>query len=202
MIDTGGGSGGQTANPFEAPEIPGGRVNDMPAGKTNTAADPDPELQEMKELLEESVSLEMGSTESDNKLQMQFDSRGLIVRLAVKDFFDEGEVEVQPDLRPVLERIGRIVMKTRHLVRIEGHTDKAEASIAPKSGYASDWELSAARASWVVKYWVKRFDLDPSKIGIAGYSHHRPLASGDDQWSRSKNRRIEVIILNNTYETP
>src|SRR5688572_6679508 len=109
MIDLGGNSGGSTANPFDNVEPSGGRAQNLPAGKTNTAADPDPDLQEMKELLEESISLELGVTDISDKIQMQFDSRGLVVRLAAKDFFEPGETEVRADLRPILDRIGRIV---------------------------------------------------------------------------------------------
>jgi len=197
MVDLGGASGGETANPFDTLDSPEGRIHNLPAGKTNTAADPDPELQEMKELLEETVSLELGATETSEKLQMQFDSRGLVVRVATKDFFDDGEVECRPDLRPILDRIGRVVAGSRRLVRIEGHTDSGEAKT---SKYASDWELSAARAAWVAKYWIARQNIDPKRMGVAGYSHFRPLSLGHKPWERAKNRRVEIIILNNRFE--
>jgi chemotaxis protein MotB len=199
MVDLGGNAGGNTANPFENLELPGGRAINLPAGKTHTATDPDPELQDMKELLEESISLELGVTDISDKVQMQFDSRGLVVRLAAKDFFGENEGDVRPDMRPVLDRIGRVVAKTKHLVRIEGHTDPSEEH---PPGYPSDWELSSARADWVARYWVKRFDLDPRRLGAAGYAHYRPLSETGDEWGRAKNRRVEIIILNNQYETP
>ena len=199
MIDLGGKSGGETANAFEAMEPPGGRAMNLPAGKTNTAGDPDPQLQEMKELLEESISLELGVTEISDRMQMIFYSRGLVVRLAAKDFFEHEDVEVRPDLRPILDRIARIVSKTKRLVRIEGHTDPSEANT---QGFASDWELSAARAAWVAKYWLRRFDVDPKRVGIAGYSHFRPLSQSDHEWGRATNRRVEIIILNNLYEAP
>lgn len=199
MVDLSGTAGGQTANPFEEVEPPGGRAVNLPAGKTHTAADPDPELQEMKELLEETVSLELGVSDLSDKMQMEYDSRGLIVRLAAKDFFGDGEVAVRADLRPVLERIGQVLAKSKRLVRVEGHTDPAEEKMG---GFASGWELSAARAAWVVKYWVQRFDLDPRRFGAAGYSHFRPLTDKTDEWNRGKNRRVEIIILNNQYEAP
>lgn len=198
MVDLGGSSGGDTANPFDTLDSPEGRIHNLPAGKTNTSADPDPELQEMKELLEETVSLELGATETSEKLQMQFDSRGLVVRVATKDFFDDGEVECRPDLRPILDRIGRVVASSRRLVRIEGHTDQGE--IKHVGAHASDWELSAARAAWVAKYWMNRQSINPKRVGIAGYSHFRPLSNGRQPWERAKNRRVEIIILNNRYE--
>lgn len=199
MVNLEGSAGGPTVNPFDATEVPGGRAMNLPAGKTHTAADPDPELQEMKEKLEESISLELGVSDISQKVHMQFDSRGLIVRLAAKDFFDDSSADVRPDLRPILDRIGRVVSKTKRLVRVEGHTDPSEAHA---EGFSSDWELSSARAAGVVKYWVQKFDIDPSRIGVAGYAHYRPLSEKTDEWSRAKNRRVEIIILNNEYESP
>src|SRR4051812_48297446 len=82
MVSLGGLSNGVSVNQFDAPESRGGRALDLPAGKTNTSASSDPKLQEVKELLEESITLELGATEVSDKLQMQFDSRGLVVRVA------------------------------------------------------------------------------------------------------------------------
>ncbi len=199
MINLGGRSGGATANPFEHEEMPGGRVMNLPAGKTNTAADPDPGLQEVREILEESISLELGVTELSEKVQMVYDSRGLVVRLAAKDFFDAGEADVRIDLRPILDRIGRTLSTSRRLIRIEGHTDPAESDMA---GYASGWELSAARASWVARFWTKRHDFDLKRVGVAGYSHYRPLTDSKTEWGKASNRRVEIIVLNNIYESP
>ncbi|OFZ81202.1 MAG: hypothetical protein A2583_05315 [Bdellovibrionales bacterium RIFOXYD1_FULL_53_11] len=197
MIDLGGKAGGDSPNAFEDIDTSGGRTHNLPAGKSNTSADPDPQLQEMRDLLEETISLELGVTDLSEKMQMQFDSRGLVVRLAAKDFFEQGAIEVRPDLRPILDRIGRIVAKTKRIVRIEGHSDPSESNT---EGYASDWDLSAARASWVARYWLKRLEMDPRRIGIAGYSHHRPLTDNANEWGRAANRRVEIIILNSLYE--
>jgi chemotaxis protein MotB len=199
VVDGTGNSGGNTANPFDTIESQSGRVLNMPQGKTHTAADPDPELQSMKELLEETISLELGSTEISDKVQLNYDSQGLVVRLAAKDFYDKGDVAVRMDMQPILDRIGRVLAKTKRLIRVEGHTDPSEVSTEV---YPTDWELSAARAAWAVRYFVKRFSIDPKRVGAAGYSHYRPLSAGTDAPSRAKNRRIEIIILNNTYAEP
>lgn len=194
-----GAAGGDTVNQFDSPNpAGGGRIQDMPAGKTNTAADPDPSLQEVRELLEESISLEVGAVNSSDALQMAYDSRGLVLRLAVNDFFDPGEIEPRQDLRPLLDRIGRVLATTKRLIRVEGHTDQSEDNM---KGTVGSWELSAARAAWVVRYWLKRFDVDPRRIGIAGYAHFRPIGDSRTEMGRGRNRRIEVIVLNNKYET-
>ncbi len=197
MVNLGGNSGGNTINLGDNADPAGGRLDNLPAGKTHTAADPDPDLQGVRELLEETISLEFGGTEVSDRPQMQFDSRGLVVRVAAKDYFAEGEIEVRPDLRPVLDRIGDVLSKTNRLIRLEGHTDEGEKL---SSRFSNHWEFSSARASWVANYWLKRFEFDPSRIGVAGYGFYRPLAKGSDPWKRAKNRRVEIIILNNKYD--
>jgi chemotaxis protein MotB len=84
-------------------------------------------------------------------------------------------------------------------VRIEGHADPSEAET---KSFPSDWELSSARAAWVAKYWVRRMNMDPKRLGIAGYGHFRPLNKSSNEWERAKNRRVEIIVLNNLYEAP
>jgi chemotaxis protein MotB len=191
MLDTSGTSGGNTINTMFEEQIPGGRINDMPAGKTHTAADPDPDMIETKELLEESISVELGVTDLADRPTMEFDSRGMVIRLAAKDFFEKDSSEVKMDLRPVLDKIAMVLSKSKRHIRVEGHTDPLEAN---------GWDLSTARASWVVKYWLKRFDIESSRVGVAGYSHFRKLTNRKDEWSKGSNRRVEIIVLNNRYE--
>ncbi len=198
MLDLGGASGGTTVNPFESSESIGGRVLDMPAGKTHTAQDRDRELQEVRELLEEALSLEVGVVDPSEKLQLSYDSQGLMVRLSVNDFFQVGESGVREDLRPILDRVGKVLARTKRHVRVEGHVDPGEVA-GVKDG-SKPWELSAARASWVAQYWIKRFGVDPKRIGVASYAHHRPLSRGTSDWDRSRNRRVEIVILNNQYQ--
>lgn len=198
-VELSGTGGGDTARPFEPLESPGGRTQNMPAGKTNTATERDTELHDIRDLLEESISLEFGVADVSDKAQMIFDSRGLVVRMTGKDLFRQGETEVAMDLRPLLDRIGRVLARSNRIFRVEGHTDASEAKV---QGFPSDWELSATRAAWVAKYLIQRFDLDPKRVGVAGYSHFRPVAQGTDKFSQAKNRRVEIVVLNNQYETP
>jgi chemotaxis protein MotB len=199
MVDMQGSSGGQTLNQFENTEPRGGRVVDLPAGKANTAADPDPELQDMRDLLEQSISLDAGAATASDQLKLEYDSRGLIIRLAVKEVFAPGEVVVPEDLRPLLDSIGKVIAGATHLVRIEGHADSTESKTL-SADYPSLWELSAARAGWVARFWMKRFNIDPARIGIAGYADQRPLGPSTTDAERGRNRRVEIIILNNRYE--
>jgi len=204
-------------SPFAGSE--GGEGNEGGAGTSATSApdtkDPHGELHQLKSELEEIAGLETGESDLNERMQTVIEKRGLVVRLSAKDFFAPGESLVRSDLHPLLDRIGRVVARSSRPISIEGYSDVGEATKTP--GYASDWELSAARAAWVARYWIGRFSIDPSRIGIAGFAHFRPLplddvsgASGGESaasapgaaraktsaWERGKNRRIEIVILN------
>ena len=151
------------------------------------------DLNELQARIAESMSQELSTADLSDQMQTVVNHQGLVVRLAAADFFDDGQSAVRPELRPILDRIGRVLLKSDRQVRIEGHTDLAEEARLGK--FSSGWELSGARAAWVLRYWVEHLGLDPRRLGAAGYSYYRPLSEKTDEWNRGKNRRIEVVIL-------
>ena len=159
-----------------------------------TPALKDLELQQVKELMQETLETETGSPGLPDQLEMIQTQQGLILRIAAEDFFGVGEVEPKSDFKPLLNRIGKIVASTHRPIRIEGYTDEQEVA-----ANASDWELSAGRAAWLAKYWIEKFKIDPRRISVAGLSHFHPLIppsiAQKSDWARGRNRRIEVILV-------
>lgn len=192
-IELKGTSGGTAVTPFDPPVVPGGRIVDLPAGKTNVAMDADPELQLAREQLEESIALELGSSHLSEALQTRFENRGLVLTLATQDLFAPGSSQVREDFQPLLDRVAKVVARGKRQVRIEGHADVLES----KGG--GGWELSVARATSVAKLWMQRFQLDPKRLGVAGYGDFRPVSQGTSVFDLARNRRIEVVILNQKF---
>lgn len=84
--------------------------------------------------------------------------------------------------------------KINNPVIIEGHTD----SIPIKSGkYSSNWELSTARATSVINYIVASKRINPRRLSAVGYGEYVPIAENTSNSGRIKNRRVDIIILNN-----
>jgi chemotaxis protein MotB len=188
--------GGDKLEQFQERSPSGGRPIDMPAGKMNTQADEEKELQNLKEVLEETISLELGVANHSDQLEMVYDSKGFVLRIAIKNFFDHGSSEVKPDLIPILFRVGKVVSKTHRLIRIEGHTDKTELLHG-----GPDWALSTARAAWVAQFWMKSFpSMKPNRLQVAGNAHFRPLSDDDAPESLAADRRVEIIVLNDQYK--
>jgi chemotaxis protein MotB len=185
---------GFTVNPFDAQNSAPPPVAATPGSGAPLGATPNTELRETKQALDEAMSAdsELAHLKIDDKMQVFYDSRGLVVRLSAPDLFEQGQVEARRDYRSVLDRIAAVVGKTGRAVRIEGYTDVSENKTR---GYASDWELSAARAAWVAQYWIARHHIDPSRLSVSGLSHFRPITGGKTELARGKNRRVEIVIL-------
>jgi chemotaxis protein MotB len=195
--------GGDKMDTLSEVNPPGGRPINLPAGKTNAATTSEAELQNLKEVLEETISLELGVANPSDNLEMVYDSKGLVLRIAIKGFFDHNESVVKQDLLPVLYRIGKVLQTSHRMIRLEGHTDGTEGaegrSIASGAGPA--WDLSTKRAAWVADYWIKNFpSMKPERLQVAGAAHFHPLADNSTAEGQSVNRRVEVIVLNEQYK--
>src|SRR6185437_14543199 len=167
----------------------------MPAGKVN-AATSDDDLQHMKDILEETISLELGVSNPSDQLEMVYDSKGLVLRIAVKGFFSPNESQVREDLLPILYKVGKVLSTSHHVIRIEGHNDNTE--LTPGGG--PNWELSTERAAWVANYWMKNFPaMKPERLQVAGDAHFHPIADNSTAEGRAINRRVEIIVLNEQY---
>lgn len=188
---------GDKMDQFEERNPAGGRPMNMPAGKINAATTAEAELQNLKELLEETISLELGVTNPSEQLEMIYDSKGFVLRIAVKGFFDHNSSEVKSDLIPLLNRIGKVLQTTRKVIRLEGHTESSELTRVDNP----NWELSTSRAAWVANYWIKSFPgFKPEKLQVSGAAHFHPIASNATEEGMSANRRVEIIVLNEQYK--
>lgn len=111
-------------------------------------------------------------------------------------FFPSAEAEVREEMRPVLRKIADFLRLTRSQVYIEGHTDSIPLTQGP---YASNEELSTARALSIVEYLIKEAEVPASTVAAVGLGDTRPRASNADPSGRNRNRRVEIICKNKTY---
>jgi chemotaxis protein MotB len=126
------------------------------------------------------------------RVDIHRDARGLIVSLPQEAAFAIGSTDVSPEARDLINRVAAAVAPTLHAIRIEGHTDNVPIRTAR---YASNWELSTARASAVVAFLVERAEFDPARLSAAGYGEFHPRVPNDTAQNRARNRRIDIVIL-------
>jgi len=117
-----------------------------------------------------------------------------------KILFDLGKTELKEQGKNVLLRIGRILKKNQFYksIQIEGHTDNLPITGMLRSKYPSNWELSSARSTSVVRYMHDHAGLEPRFLSATGYSEYHPVVENTDEESRGLNRRIELILVYTT----
>jgi len=131
-------------------------------------------------------------TESKGSITIKRDTRGVIISVADKYFFESGSADLKEDSKRVLDKIAVALLKYPNMIRIEGHTDNVPIH---NEKFPSNWELSAARAINVAKYFINNHNIQPERISTVGYSEYRPIASNNTPEGRAKNRRVDIVIL-------
>jgi len=119
----------------------------------------------------------------------------LTVNLVEKILFDSGSADIKKDGKKVIDRVAEILKKVADKqIRVEGYTDNVPISSRLEKKFASNWELSTARATTVARYLQDK-GIDPKLLGACGYSEYRPIASNDTDEGRANNRRIEIALI-------
>jgi chemotaxis protein MotB len=124
---------------------------------------------------------------------------GLVVSLREIGFFDSGSAELRPDSEAAMARIGQALAQLPNNVRVEGHTDNVPIHTAR---FASNWELSTARATEIVRLFITRFDLPPARLSAGGYAEFHPAAPNDSAEGRTLNRRVDIVVLPDANQPP
>jgi chemotaxis protein MotB len=162
---------------------PGG-AKKAPEEKNLKAVELAPSLRFLTEELKKEI--EMG------RIQINMQTRGLVVSFNQATLFPSGEDVVSSDVYPSLEKIAAAMLKIPNPVRLEGHTDSIPISTAR---FHSNWELSAARSIAVMELLAANFGVPREKMSIAGYADTAPVASNETQDGRARNRRVDIVLL-------
>lgn len=147
------------------------------------------ELMELKKKIDEYVK-EKGLEEM---ITTEIQEIGLVVRITTDEVvFDLGSAVLKPLAMAFLDHLAPLLKETKYEIWVEGHTD--DIPIQPGFIYPSNWELSTARASSVIRYLIERWQYDPGRLSAAGYADTKPRFPNDSPGHRALNRRVEVVI--------
>jgi chemotaxis protein MotB len=120
------------------------------------------------------------------------ETEGLVISLREFGFFDSGSAALKPSALPALDRIASILALRACRLRIEGHTDNVPIHTAQM---ASNWELSTARSTELVRLLIQRYRFSPKRLSAAGYAEYHPIAGNETPQGRAQNRRVDLFIL-------
>ncbi|QKE41113.1 MAG: OmpA family protein [Ferrovum myxofaciens] len=122
--------------------------------------------------------------------------RGIVIDLNAQVLFQEGDADLQANAYPPLDEVAKVLNTTGLAVEVKGHTDNIPISIAR---YPSNWELSTARASGVVRFFIND-GVVSQRLTAAGDAENDPLVPNDSPEDRARNRRVTVTVLTPTLK--
>jgi len=117
---------------------------------------------------------------------------GLVISLREAGFYHSGSAAPDIESNRALDHVAETLAATPYDLRIEGHTDNVPIHT---SQFASNWELSTARASELAKILIVHYGFAPERLSAAGYAEYHPVAGNDTPDGRSQNRRVDIIVL-------
>ena len=116
----------------------------------------------------------------------------LIIRLPERLMFDLGDARLRDEGKAAIGEIADEVAPRELNIRIEGHTDPAPIRTYQ---FPSNWELSTARATAVVRSLIDTTKITPDRISAAGYAEFHPIATNDTPEGRAQNRRVDLVLV-------
>jgi chemotaxis protein MotB len=144
-----------------------------------------PSLQRLTKELEDEIKA--------GKLEMRLEARGLVISLKQSAFFPSGQDALDKANLPTIKKVADVIRDLPNTIQLEGHTD----SIPIHNGrFKSNWELSCARAIAVMEVLVETFQLKQERFSVVGRAETVPVDTNETPEGRSRNRRVDVIIVN------
>ena len=132
----------------------------------------------------------------ENEVSVSISERGVVISLKDTVLFESGSAVVRSENVANLIEIGDAIKAVDNYVRVEGNTDNVPIHNAD---FSNNWELSVMRAATVLDLIVQKAKFPPQKISAIGYGEYRPITSNGTTAGKTKNRRVDIIILSQDY---
>jgi chemotaxis protein MotB len=117
---------------------------------------------------------------------------GLVVSLRETGFYDSGSAALRPASEPAVQRIAETLRAQANNIRIEGHTDTVPIH---NTQFASNWELSTARATEMIRLFITHYNFPATRLSAAGFAEYHPVTSNGTAEGRAQNRRVDIVVL-------
>lgn len=151
------------------------------------------QMEQQAEQLKEALKNEI----DEGLVAVEMAESKIIIRIREKGSFSSGSADFNPGFLDVIDRISDAIVKSPGRVIVAGHTDNAPIYT---SRFRSNWELSSARAVTVVHALMMNPGVSQDRILVEGHAESHPLVPNDSAENRSKNRRVELILVRDDDE--
>ena len=192
ILDLGTGISAQVVTPPIL--IDGEKADDTPPPEEDVLEDGlgevgEGEAPELYELLQDRID----AIGAGDFVQLERNERGVVVRMDSKVLYQSGSAQILPDGVTILNSIAPVIDAVDNSVVIEGHTDSQPTNGG--GGFATNWELSAARAVSVLRYMNEFMEIPATRLAASGHADTRPRATNTTEEGRAENRRVELVVL-------
>ncbi|MCR6095495.1 flagellar motor protein MotB [Salipaludibacillus agaradhaerens] len=151
--------------------------------------------EQLDSLLEEVVEY-LEENELTEEITVSRDDRGVVLVLQEQALFETARADIISEAEPFLGKVGALLNEIPNMVKVEGHTDSRPISTAQ---FPSNWELSGARASSVIRFLIDESNLEAGRFLAIGYGDTRPVAPNTTPDNLQQNRRVVIVISDPTY---
>jgi chemotaxis protein MotB len=153
-------------------------------------------LQAQMQALDDNLRKVMGPLISQGAVGVRQTKRGVVLDISASTLFREGEETLEPGARETLRQVAVVLNRENLSVEVEGHTDDVPIKTAQ---FPSNWELSAGRASSVVRMLIS-YGVPEQRLAAVGMAANQPVEPNDTPEHRAKNRRVSVTILSPAFD--
>lgn len=167
-----------------------GRLVNSPQGELSNAPS-----RELMQNLEGRLEAALGPEIKKHTVTVTPTREGVVVSLKEIGFFDSGSATIRSSALPTIAHFVHVIRAFPVRIRIEGHTDNVPIHT---TRFDSNWELSTARATEMIKLFIAQYDVAPERLSASGYGEYFPVASNDTAAGRAENRRVDLVVLNPT----
>lgn len=168
------------------------------AKKARRIAEAQRRQQEKMEIIARDVMAAFDPLLKNGQVRISQSNLGVRVEIDASLLFAPGQAVLQEESSRVLESVAQVLKNVDHAIQVEGHTDNIPI-VTEK--FPSNWELSAVRASSVVRLLINN-GVEAVRLTAVGYGENRPLEPNDSEEGRKHNRRVTVMILSTALDTP
>lgn len=168
----------------------------LTGNSSNTIMDGQGEMLETPEVTAPSMYDQVKEFIEKNDLEdvaeIKNDTRGIVIQLKDSILFESGKADLIPQSKDVLDKISPLLSSLDNNFIIEGHTDNVPINTYE---FKDNRDLSSSRANSVIRYFTQIKGLDNTKFQSAGYGEFKPLVDNSTEENRSKNRRVNILIV-------
>ncbi|MEX0829181.1 MAG: OmpA family protein [Nitrospirales bacterium] len=119
----------------------------------------------------------------------------LVLTMLGQVLFESGEAHLTPLGLDIMKQVGEVLaMLPNKSIQVEGHTDNDPIYGRLQQRYPTNWELSTARATTVLRFLIEQTGMNPHDFSATGYADTRPAVANDSEEGRAQNRRVEIVL--------